>query len=245
MASTERVALTGDDGLPPEAAVLSRLLADRFSCRSYLPDQVPQEKIELMLRIAQNAASWCNSQPWQVHVTSGEGTERFRRAFFERAVADAASGQKTPPPDFDFPEIYRGIYKERQREVGWQLYDSVGVAFGDREASGKQALENFRLFGAPHAMVFTSPRDLCDYGAIDTGIYLGTLMLAAQSLGIAMIVQAAFAAYCPLVHEHFGIPEDRLVVCGASFGYAAADHPANAFRSRRAPLEEVVSWVDR
>lgn len=30
-------------------------------------------------------------------------------------------------PDLPFPLAYRGIYKERQREVDWQLYDSIGV----------------------------------------------------------------------------------------------------------------------
>jgi nitroreductase len=117
------------------------------------------------------------------------------------------------------------------------------VTYGDRAASGKQAMENFRLFGAPHMLLITSERDLGTYGAIDCGLYMGSVLLAAQSLGIGMIPQAALATYAPLMHDHFGIPDSRMVVVGASFGYADDCHPANAFRSRRAALEDVVQWV--
>jgi len=243
MALVEREEIDNAPGMTADAQVISRLLADRFSCRAYQPDPVPHDVVHTMFRLAQSAASWCNSQPWQVHVTEGEATERFREAFYSRAQADAAAGAMTASSDFPFPAAYKGVYKERQREVGWQLYEAVGVAYGDREASARQALENFRLFGAPHALVLTTERDLGTYGVLDCGSYLGTLLLAAQSLGIAMIPQAAFANYSPLLHEFFGIPDHRAVVCGASFGYADMEHPSNSFRSRRAATDDIVAWV--
>ena len=233
------------EGIPDDAATLSRLLANRYSCRGFRPDPVPQEKIAHMLEIAQMTASWCNSQPWQVIVTQGEGTERFREKLYAAALADVTSG--TPPQmsaDFEFPRAYTGIYKDRQREVGWQLYESVGVQYGDRVGSGKQMLENFRLFGAPHALIVTSERDLATYGAIDCGLYIGSVLLAAQSLGIGMIPQAALAGYAPMMREHFNLPDNRAIVLGCSFGWPAEDHPANSFRSRRAKLDDVVQWVD-
>jgi nitroreductase len=117
------------------------------------------------------------------------------------------------------------------------------VAQGDREASGRQAMENFRLFGAPHAMIVTSERDLGTYGAVDCGLYVGNLLLAAESLGVATIAQAALARCSPFLHRHFAIPETRAVVCGVSFGYADPDHPANGFRTRRADISEAASFV--
>jgi nitroreductase len=245
MGSSERRLLTDLPGMTEEAEVLSKILVERFSCRGYLPDAIPHEKIETMLSIAQYAASWCNSQPWQVHVVEGDAAERFRKAFYERALTDANEGKPPSDSDLPFPARYTGVYKERQREVGWQLYEAVGVAHGDRVGSGKQALENFRMFGAPHALVITTERDLGTYGVLDCGSYLGTLVLAAQSLGIGMIPQAAFAAYSPLLREFFGIPENRAIVCGASFGYPDPEHPANAFRSRRADVVDAVSWIDK
>lgn len=230
---------------PEDSQALARLVADRFSCRGYLRKPVPRQVIQRMLDIAQLSASWCNSQPWQAIVTEGEGTERFRSALHAHAQADHAANQGAPrmDPDFPFPAAYRGVYKERQREVGWQLYESVGVAYGDRAASATQAMKNFSLFGAPHMLLITSERDLGVYGAIDCGLYLSNILLAAQSLGLGMIAQAALAGYGPFMREYFQIPENRVIVAGASFGYPDREHPANSFRSRRAQPDDVVQWV--
>ncbi|HVY86536.1 MAG TPA: nitroreductase [Caulobacterales bacterium] len=228
-----------------DADVLSRLIARRKSCRGFRPDPVPRATIERVLAMAQGAASWCNSQPWQVIITEGAATNRFRDALYAHATSQGWANQKTRPetPDFPFPLKYEGVYKDRQREVGWALYRSVGVAHGDREGSGRQVLENFRLFGAPHVMIITTERDLGIYGAIDCGGYIANLMLAAESLGIATIAQAALAGAAPFVRDYFAVPEHRQIVCAVSFGYEDAAHPANSFRAPRAPLEQVVRFV--
>jgi nitroreductase len=230
--------------LPPDAATLARLVSARHSCRGFLPDAVPAATIATMLGIAQGTASWCNSQPWQAIVTSGEATERFRDALYAHATGGMWADQSARPeqPDFAFPARYAGIYKDRQRQTGWALYQSVGVAHGDRVASGRQMLENFRLFGAPHVMIITTESDLGVYGAIDCGAYVAHVMLAAQSLGVATIAQAALAGVAPFVRDHFAIPAHRKVVCGISFGFADPDHPANAFRTTRAPLDQVIEY---
>jgi len=237
---------TADAGLPDDANVLARLVGARHSCRGYLPDQVPHAMIETMLRIAQDTASWCNSQPWQAIVTEGAATDRFREALYAHATGTGAEDRsaRAEQADLPFPARYVGIYKERQRETGWALYRSVGIAHGDREASGRQMLENFRLFGAPHVMIITTEADLGVYGAIDCGAYVANVMLAAQSLGIATIAQAALAGASDFIRGHFAIPPERKIVCGISFGYADPDHPANSFRTTRAALADVVTFVE-
>jgi nitroreductase len=105
-------------------------------------------------------------------------------------------------------------------------------------------LENFRLFGAPHVMIITTEEDLGVYGAIDCGAYVANVMLAAQSLGIATIAQAALAGVSDFIRAHFAIPPERKIVCGMSFGYAEPDHPANGFRTTRAALDQVVRFED-
>jgi len=220
--------------------VIAKVLAERYSCRGYLPDPVPHKTIQRILSLAQLSASWCNAQPWQTIVTEGEGTERFRRELY--AYADANRDSKIEA-DFDFPAQYTGVYNIRRRETAWQLYDCVGVTFGDRTASRQQTLENYRLFGAPHALLITTNTDLGVYGAIDCGIYVSSLLTLMQSMGVASIPQAAFAIFSPFIKEYFGLPEDRRVVCGISFGYADPSHPANGFRTRRAPQAEVATFV--
>ena len=230
--------MTGIALAPDTAAIeaLEQLLRARHSCRAFLPDPVDDRMIERILTLAQRTPSWCNAQPWKVIVTRGAATESFRDALFEHTRTPQ------PQPDIPFPQDYRGVYRDRRRACGFELYDAVGIARGDREASGRQARENFRLFGAPHVAIVTSDAALGTYGAVDCGAYVTTFMLAAKALGVACIAQAALASHAPFVRMHFGIPEDRLVLCGISFGYEDQAHPANAFRTSRAPLAEVADW---
>jgi nitroreductase len=221
----------------PDTKTLERLLNERHSCRGFRPEPVPKLIIERILTLAQRSGSWCNAQPWRLVVTQGTETDRFRTLLSQYVVANARTS------DIPFPSEYRGIYHERRRECAFQLYESVGIAHGDREASGRQALENFRLFGAPHIAVVTTDEALGTYGAVDCGAYVANFTLAARSLGVAAVAQAAIAAYSPFIREFFALPADRQVVCGISFGYEDPQHPANSFRTNRASLSEVVTWI--
>ena len=120
--------------------VLEVLLNERYSVRAFLARDVPRETIEHVLKVAQRTASWCNSQPWQVIIASGEAKERFRKALY----AGAASGAPENT-DFPFPREYKGVYLERRRESGFQLYNTLGIPRGDKAAYARQALENYNL----------------------------------------------------------------------------------------------------
>lgn len=218
---------------------LDALLARRHSCRGFLAEPLPREVIERILSVARRTASWCNAQPWHAHIVGGAALDRLRAALLARARSGAAA-----EPDLDWPRSYEGIYRDRRRECGWSLYEAVGIGKGDREGSAHQALENFRLFGAPHLAIVTAPNALGTHGVMDCGAWVGNFMLAATALRVGAIAQAAIASWPDLLRAHLDIPPDRRVVCGISFGYEDGAHPANGFRTSRAPLSELVSWVD-
>jgi len=194
--------------------------------------------IEQILTTARRVPSWCNAQPWKIALTSGAETIRFRTAL----QAEVATG--TPKPDMPFPSKYTGVYQERRRTTGWQLYEAVGVEKGDRVGSAAQMMENFALFGAPHCAILSTPVDLAPYGAIDCGSFVTGFTLAAEANGVASIAQAAVATYGPFLHRYFDIPDDQLILCAISFGYEDTDHPANSFRTNRADPDIFVDWRD-
>jgi nitroreductase len=101
-------------------------------------------------------------------------------------------------------------------------------------------LENYRFFGAPQAVVITTPKELGAYGILDCGAFVTAFMMAAEAKGIATIAQASIAEMSDIVRETLDIPEDRDVLCAISFGYSDAAHAANQFRTERAPLDEVL-----
>ena len=219
--------------------VLEEVLGERFSCRAFEADPVPRPLIERILKAAQRTASWCNSQPWQVVIASGEAKEKFRQE-----IHAAASSGAPDDGDFPFPREYRGVYLARRRESGFQLYNTLGIPRGDKVAYARQSLENFNFFGAPHVAIVHTDEALGVYGAIDCGAYVGNFMLAAQALGLGVIAQAALACQAGLIRRHFGLGDDRRVVCGISFGFADRDHRINTYRTSRASIEEAATFVD-
>ncbi|MDN5915077.1 MAG: nitroreductase [Pseudonocardia sp.] len=220
------------------AATLAALLEGRRSCRAFRNDPVNRSEIRAVVDTAPHAPSWCNTQPWDLLVTECETTERFRKALSEHVRTGTEE-----MPDLPFPVSYDGAYLDRRRECGWQLYESVGVARGNREASGREMLRNFEFFGAPHLAVLTTDRNLGTYGAVDCGLFIQSFLLAARSHGIATVAQAAIASQAAFVRDFFELPPDRLVLLGISFGYADDSHPANGFRTRRRTAEEILTWA--
>ena len=210
--------------------VLEELLHERYSVRAFLPREVPRETIAHVLAVAQRTASWCNSQPWQVVIASGEARERFRKLIYAEAASGAPDGHDFPPP-----REYLGVYLERRRESGFQLYNTLGIARGDKAAYARQALENYNFFGAPHVAIIHTDEPLGVYGAIDCGAYVSNFMLAAQ---------AALARHSGLIRRHFKLGDDRRVVCGISFGYADHAHTVNSYRTSRASVGDTVTFVD-
>lgn len=215
---------------------LDDLMAARYSCRAFRPDPVPRETIERIVATARRVPSWCNAQPWQLVVTSGAGTDDFRAALMEAVTKGGHD------PDLPFPSGYSGVYQERRRVCGWGLYEAVGVQKGDRAGSARQTMRNFELFDAPHCAIVTSPAELGPYGALDCGGFVTAFSLAAQAEGVATVPQAALASYAPMIRDRFGIGDDRLVLCGISFGYAVEDAPENLFRTERAVVADIVDW---
>ncbi|SHJ01890.1 Nitroreductase [Shimia gijangensis] len=217
---------------------LQTLLNDRYSCRSYKPVSVSRKVIETILLDAGRAPSWCNFQPWQVHVTSGEGTEAFRNAMLK------AFDTTEPEADYFYPTTYTDVRKKRAQTCGYQLYNALGIERHDREGRKDQMRKNFSFFGAPHIAVITSHKELGPYGALDCGGFITSFCLSAQAQGVATVPQASIAYYADAVRQHMSVPDDQLVLAAISFGYADHDHAANNFRTERATLDEMVAWHD-
>lgn len=212
------------------------IMKARYSCRAFKPDPLVREDIRAIVDIARHAPSWNNTQPWQLLITEPPETNRIREAMYSHAQSTA------PTPDLDWPKEYPDELGARRRACGWALYGALGIKKGDREASGKQMMENYRFFGAPHLAILTSPRVLGSYGALDAGGFLTAFCLAAQSLGVATIAQAAIAAQAPFLRDWFNIPEDRLILCGVAFGYEDPEHPVNQYRTDREAAENLIDW---
>src|SRR5882724_13472148 len=184
-----------------------QIVRERYSCRRYSPEPVAKESIRRILEIEQHTPSWCNCQPWHVLVVGGEAIERFRSKLHAHAAQGSAA-----KPDFPFPLRYQGIYRERRKVCGVQLYQALGIGRENREGAERQRLENFRFFDAPHVALITTEEELGVYGAVDCGLYVANFMLAAKNFGVDSIAQAALASYPDLIRSLYRLPAKRKLV---------------------------------
>lgn len=216
------------------------LMARRWSCREFRPEPVDEEVLTQLFTTAQRTASWCNTQPWQVHLLSGDDAAWLGKELSAHILAGGEASADLP-----IPTSYSGVYDERRRAAGYALYESLGIERSDFAARTEQMLRNFTFFDAPHVAIITSDREQGTYGAIDCGGYVANLMNAALDLGLGSIAQGAIAMQSTKVRELLDLPEDRVVVCAVSFGHPDEEHPVNRFRTERADVASLVTRVVR
>jgi nitroreductase len=209
----------------------------RRSSRGFLPDAVDPATISDVLGDAQLAPSNCNTQPWVVHVVSGETRDRLAKAL----LVDAKEGNRTP--DFPFDRAaFKGVYQERNAEQARTYYTALGVARDDQDARDAAYRRNFEFFGAPHAafLFMAAPHDIRVAG--DIGMYAQTFLLSLTAHGLAGIPQTSLSYFADTVRRELAIPAELKLLFGISFGHADPAYSAHGFDLGRASLSESVTF---
>ena len=228
---------TPPDGLSPEQlrAAVDFAITSRRSLRAFLPTPVPRETIESILAVASRAPSGTNTQPWKVHVVTGEPKSRLSAAVLAAHDDPAVARAHTEEWDY-YPREWASPYIERRRKVGWDLYGLLGIGKTDRAAMHAQHGRNFRFFDAPVGLVFTIDRVMRQGSYLDYGMFLQSVMVAARGRGLDTCPQAAFMQYHRIIAEQLTIPATEMVVCGMSLGYADPSKVENRLVTEREPV---------
>ena len=212
----------------------------RRSVRGYLDKPVPRAVIEEIADVAKYAPSSMNTQPWHLHVVTGDALDRIRDGNVKNNLAGV-------PPTRDITEHgkYQGVHRERQIEVAAQLFDSMGIDWDDKARRQDWVLRGFRQFDAPVSIVLAFDKELepgatahFDMGAICYGI-----CLAAWDRGLGTVVNGQGIMQSQVVREIAGIPENHAIMTCIAMGYPDDTFPANAVRSNRKPVSDFVHFV--
>ena len=212
----------------------------RRSVRAYKPDAVPLETLREIIELARHAPSGSNLQPWHVHVLTGATLKRVSSAL--RQAFDRGE-QSTRDYKYYTDPVYEP-YLARKRQCGWGLYETLGVARGDREHSKLHQARNYNFFGAPVGLVYTIDRELEIGSWLDYGMFLQTIMLAARARGLHTCPQAAIANYPAIIRRELQIESDRIVICGMALGYVDASAIVNTFQPPRIALDDYAVFLD-
>ncbi|WP_299576227.1 nitroreductase [uncultured Williamsia sp.] len=216
----------------------------RRSVRAFRDTPVPRETVERLLGLAARSASNSNSQPWHVHVVTGGAKDSLTRALWA-ALDDGRFGTDPRYPYQPAPDDWVEPYRSRRSAFGRALYqDTLGIDRGDRDARAGHHRRNYAFFGAPVGLILTVGADLGCGAFVDAGLFLQALMLLARADGLDTCAQASFVDFDLVIRHELSIPDDRIVICGMSLGYADEAERVNAFRSRREPLEAIATFVD-
>ncbi|NGN91821.1 nitroreductase [Nocardioides sp. KC13] len=212
----------------------------RRSARAFLPDPVPADDIRGVLEDAQRAPSHSNTQPWEVHVFSGDARDRLSEAMLKAFEA----GQMSP----DFTTTYGaddGVHVQRSQRAGATLYGAMGIARDDADGRAKAVAENLRFYGAPHVALLFVP-ELGDVvrAANDVGMYAQNFLLSLTARGYHGVPQGMHGLFADAVRDHLGLPADRKLLYGISFGTADPEAAVNRVEMGRAPLDEHIVLHD-
>ncbi|MDV6237190.1 nitroreductase [Leptospira ellisii] len=208
----------------------------RHSVRDFESKPVDGKILAELFSQALRAPSWKNSQPWKVHVVSGERKDKMARLLTERAK------QGEPVPDTTWPSGFPSDAKRRMFDLGMKIYGVAGIERKDKDARDAFMLRNFEFFGAPTAVFITTEFELNFYIALDIGCFLNTVMLLARGYGLGSVPQAALSAFPETVRAELGLSESEKVVCGLSLGYPKADSNLNLFHTPREPVSDLVRF---
>ena len=230
--------------MPDQATIVDEAITSRRSVRAFLPTPVPRATVQHLLDVAARAPSGTNMQPWRVHALAGAPLKTFCDKIESTFLAGAPNGAGGEKREYlYYPDEFFEPYLSRRRQVGFAMYDLLGIKRGETEKMKLQHAKNFRFFDAPVGLICTIDRRLNLGSWLDYGIFLGNLMTAIRGHGLHSIAQAAFASLPNTIRAALDLPETESIVCGMAIGYEDISVEVNNLRTPRAPAQDFASFA--
>ncbi|HRK18537.1 MAG TPA: nitroreductase [Hyphomicrobiaceae bacterium] len=213
-------------------------IVERRSIRRFLDRPVSLDTVRAILSQAARAPSATNSQPWLVHVVSGDTRRRI-----SEAVLAATDVELVKQPYYPyFPTDAGEPYQSRRAEFGIAMTELDG--FNRRDPEGlRQALRmNYLFFGAPVGLFFCLERKMLYGSWVDVGMFMQNVMLLARGHGLDTCAQVSWTNYGAILHKELSLPDDRVIVAGMSLGFADPEAKPNDLRTKRATIDEFATF---
>ena len=208
----------------------------RISARDFLADPVDDAVLRQLLVDASYAPSGGNLQPWRIYVVNGESMARLREYLPTQPPLEAG--------EYDiYPKALTEPYRTNRFTIGEQMYATLGIARDDKQGRFQQFARNGDFFGAPAALFCFVDRQMGLPQWSDLGMFLQTFMLLAVERGLATCAQEYWSVRHGAIGSFVGAPDNEMLFCGMSIGYADPAAPVNALRSERMPLDQWARFV--
>jgi nitroreductase len=219
------------------ADILDAVIRSRKSVRAFRSEPVPRRLLMEIVETARAAPSNFNSQPWRVYLLAGKAKHALGEAIMRAYHAN------TMPPFSPFPHPMPTDCASRVDDFGRRYYSALGIERSDMIARARQTGRNYVFFDAPVGLIFTTHAALTKHNWLDCGLFLQSLMLAAQVRGLATCPQVSFVRFQSVIAEQLGLGAEEMVTCGMSCGYEDEQAAVNRLDMPREPLDGISRWL--
>lgn len=219
---------------------IDAVITGRFASRQFSTRAVPREIVEDVLGVARFCPSGGNIQPWQVYVVTGRTKEDVSAALLN-------AHQQAPESHSSEYAYYAKVlpepYRSRKEEFGRIFYGALGIDQKDTNRRALQTSKNYEFFGAPVGLIVTIDRRLELGSWLDLGMFVQNVMIAAGARGLQTCPQETFAKYHAILRQHLPIPDEQMVACGMSIGFADSGTDVKRSVMPKVPVSEFARFL--
>ncbi|MFW2331535.1 MAG: nitroreductase [Nitrospinota bacterium] len=217
----------------------NELILNRHSTRGFLEQEVSDETLREIFKLASRSPSAVNMQPWHV-VSLSKGPLLTKLS--DKLIAAHKNKEKDKPDVKFYPDKWFEPFASRRKECGLELFRALDIKREDVNKREEAWVANYRFFDAPVGLLIFSDSKLPEGSLVDCGMFMMGLMLAAKSLGIDSCPMASIAEYPTIVKESLNVDNDHLLISAIALGYKDPNHPANQCSMSRLDVDEFVSF---
>jgi nitroreductase len=217
-------------------------ITTRRSIRAFKSDPVSVEILQDILKVASNAPSWTNIQPWEFAVVTGSKLEEIRQSYLTKIGTE-------PKADFSRPRAFPEPYDTRRRIAIDQSQQAEGIKREDKEGRKTWEYKQLTNFGAPCEIYIYTERSLYHqetginpWPVFDCGMVAENIMLMATKYGLGTIPQAQAVAHPDILRKALALPDSKIMLIGLAIGYPDWESPLNKFKTSREPLSVLTQW---
>ena len=208
------------------------LMKERHSCRKFQSKKIPEEILKDIISIALLSPSWCNSQPWNIYVVTGNTLEEIRKEWISKSK-DKIKGYSDIPPG------HRTDFSERSQLSMAKFFKLAELLPNKNEAEES----NYNLFNSQAMVYLTVNKGHKEYSILDLGGIEMSIMLAAKDHGIDSIPAYMSIMYPDVIRKYLKISEKEDIVIGIALGYEEKC-PLNDNRAPKLTLEEACHFFN-
>lgn len=210
-------------------------IRNRRSIRDFKKELVPTDTLIDIVRDAQRAPSWDNSQPWHVYVATGDTLTEFRRRYQQLSEAN-----KKPKATLDTMLSGKWTPAEQVKMAKWnvqvaQTLDGMRYIYSNSQ---------YALYNAPAVAILTIPKTSNAWSVMDLGAFAQTLMLSATDHGIATLPSYELVKYPELAYGVLKVPNNEAVAIGIALGYEDDTRQINQLHTDREPLSDTLTLLE-